>query len=129
MTILPISSRRGLASILVASTLLVAPGLSFGTSGLQLKENADAYERMQNPNISFSADPGAYAQAPLFIGYVNGVTDTATGHTLCFSHGVTGAQIYSIVSKYLRDHPQEWNQQADELVIRALRTTFSCAKK
>ncbi len=115
----------------MASVLLVTSGSSFGKSGLELKTLADAYERMQarGPNISFTSDPEAFAQAPLFMGYVDGVTDTANGRSLCFPSSATGAQIYSIVSKYLRDHPEQWNQRADELVIRSLRATFSCAKK
>jgi hypothetical protein len=131
MTISPVLSGPGLASIFVASVLLVASGPSFGKSGLQLKALADAYERLQarGPNINFTADPEGFYEAPHFMGYVDGVVDTATGRILCFPSSVTGAQIYSIVSKYLRDHPEEWNQQADELVIRALRATFPCAKK
>ncbi|MHB8881861.1 MAG: Rap1a/Tai family immunity protein [Thermodesulfovibrionales bacterium] len=63
-----------------------------------------------------------------YIGYIMGVYD-ATNFLYDIPSGVNKGQILAIVSKYLKDHPQEWNDWASNLVIKAFSDSFSLKKK
>lgn len=69
-------------------------------------------------------DPTAnYQQVYFFIGYVTGVYD-ASDDFYFYPAKPTTDQICSIVSKYLKDHPDKLNGPADLLIIEALRRAF-----
>jgi len=80
-------------------------------------------------NLDFAKNPTDTLNFAYFTGYVEGVIDAAEGRSICFPTGVVKGQLHSMASKYLREHPEEWNKSGDELVIRALLPTFPCAKK
>lgn len=71
---------------------------------------------------------GSYP-AGVYTGYVLGVHDALDGIQICSPDGTTVNQIKVIVGKYLRAHPESWNQSAAALVIRALRQAYPCEKK
>lgn len=66
--------------------------------------------------------------------YIDGVLDgfrlTAQGEAaLCIPDHATNKQIYDIVAKSLRDHPQNRQDPASILVVNSLLDVWSCKKK
>jgi len=61
----------------------------------------------------------------IFLGYVTGVIDTL-GDALCLPDDVSNRQVTAIAAKYLNGHPEQWNQPAPQLVMRAMRAAFPC---
>jgi hypothetical protein len=55
--------------------------------------------------------------------YILGVYDTSSV-LYNIPGGVNAAQIIAVVSKYLKNHPEEWNKPAAELVVKALKEAF-----
>jgi hypothetical protein len=64
-----------------------------------------------------------YQKATYFMGYVSGVND-ATSYLYGYISEVTVNQICSIVTIYLKKHPEKLNQCASILVIEALKEAF-----
>jgi hypothetical protein len=64
----------------------------------------------------------------LFRGYVSGVVDTGNDVLFCTPDGVTRGQYTAVVAKYIKEHPEQWNQPASELVISAMKQAFPCKK-
>jgi len=58
------------------------------------------------------------------MGYVKGVVDSFNDIAFKIPSGVTTGQLCSVVGKYIDDHPSEWNQEAADLVIKALKKAF-----
>jgi hypothetical protein len=71
-------------------------------------------------------DPNAnYQQAFFFMGYVAGVFDLSDDYYLYpVKPKPTIRQICSIVAKYLRENPKEWDSPADSLIVKALKKAF-----
>ena len=65
----------------------------------------------------------SWYETAYFMGFVMGVYDS---HEDEFSgdDAVNVSRITKIVAKYLKEHPEEWNQPAYLLVLRALATAF-----
>ncbi len=62
-------------------------------------------------------------EAGCYIWFILGVIDSRISH-LRIAPGVTIAQVVAIVTKYLKENPQEWNQNAADIVWKAVRTAF-----
>ena len=63
--------------------------------------------------------------------YLSGVADAigAAGRDhapACIPDAVTGVQLREVVKKFLRDHPQDMQQPAGELVTHAFAADFPC---
>ncbi len=119
---------RWMVSVLAVSVLAVVSNFASAMSGFELKQKADAYERIST-SFDYAKSPTDTLDFAFFMGYVDGVADAAEGRSICFPKDVVKGQVVSMVSKYLREHPEEWNNSGEELVVRALRPTFPCAKK
>ncbi len=63
--------------------------------------------------------------AGFYIGYVRGIYESNT-NIICAGENVKLGQMTAIVAKYLNEHPEEWNQPANMLVIKALIKEFPC---
>lgn len=63
-----------------------------------------------------------------YMGFVAGVSDALDGLAFCIPAGVTLGQAGAVVNKYLKEHPEEWNESGTTLVARALRQAFPCKK-
>ena len=63
-----------------------------------------------------------------YSGYVIGVFDMAES-VLGVPDGVTQQQVLAIVAKYLKRNPEQWNQRAAIVVLRALKTAFPRKKE
>ncbi|WP_426703282.1 Rap1a/Tai family immunity protein [Rhodanobacter sp. Col0626] len=64
----------------------------------------------------------------MFRGYVGGVQDSFNGIAFCVPADVPLSQASAVVRKYLADNPQLWNEQANVLVVRALKQAYPCQK-
>jgi hypothetical protein len=104
-------------------------------SGNDLAEDAKGYDAAHSPG--FGVDTAnwreAYEKSDRFTRYVLGVLDGVYyagwrwGRTdLPFETpgGVTHGQIYSVVSKYLREHPEQLHRWKEDLVIEAMAEAF-----
>ena len=63
------------------------------------------------------------AKALVFAAYIMGVCD-ATESQYSIPTGVKQGQIAAVVSKYLKNHRDQWNDPAASLVMKALGETF-----
>ncbi|MEO8190383.1 MAG: Rap1a/Tai family immunity protein [Acidobacteriota bacterium] len=66
--------------------------------------------------------------AGLFMGYVSAVADTLR-EKVCKPAEVSAGQAASVVSKYLKDHPEALHYAANEIVDVALKEAFPCSEK
>ena len=58
-----------------------------------------------------------------YMGFVMGVWNTANYYYVT-PGGITGAQMFHVVGKYLEEHPQRWHESAVILVVDALNQAF-----
>lgn len=65
-----------------------------------------------------------YISVGIYIGFVKGVYESNT-NIIC-AEGIKLKQMNAGVAKYLNEHPEEWNQPAYVLVIKALNKAFPC---
>ena len=62
-------------------------------------------------------------------GFVAGVADSQGGVRVCIpSQGVSTSQARAIVSKFFRDHPENWNLPAAAIVSVALEKVWPCKR-
>ncbi len=88
--------------------------------GRKLAEDMQEFERAerQEPNAN-------YQQAYFFMGYVTGVYDLSDDYYIYpVKPKPTIRHICSIVAKYLRENPKEWDLPADSLIVEALKKAF-----
>lgn len=62
----------------------------------------------------------------IFRGYVSGVVDVGNDILFCTGGGVTRGQYTAVVIKYIKEHPEEWNLPASQLVTNGLKKAFPC---
>jgi hypothetical protein len=62
------------------------------------------------------------------LGYVAGVADALNGVVVCMPANVTIRQVRDISYRYLRDNPEQRNDDASILIARALKPPFPCKK-
>ncbi|HDN9016730.1 TPA: hypothetical protein P2I01_003634 [Aeromonas salmonicida] len=62
-------------------------------------------------------------------GYITGVADAFDGYSFCIPNQVRRRQNVDIVTKYLRDHPEDRHQDAHILTAHALSLAFPCPTK
>lgn len=60
------------------------------------------------------------------LGYVMGVSDALRSPIVCVPPNSTNRQFAAVVKLYLRNHPEEWNEEAFGLVVKALSQAFPC---
>jgi hypothetical protein len=86
---------------LISTFLFTASALA--VTGNQLKECSEAF----------------------FEGYVVGATD-GVHFGACIPEGVTNDQVYEVVRKYLKDHPEELHLHAVTLIKKAFIKAWPC---
>lgn len=63
----------------------------------------------------------------LYLGFIGGVYDACDGAFFCAGPSdPTQGEIVSAVSKYLKDHPERWNEPAVVLIVDALKAAYPC---
>jgi hypothetical protein len=65
----------------------------------------------------------SWYETAYFMGFVMGVYDSHENE-FRVNEPVNVRKVTIIVSKYLKEHPEEWNQPAYVLVLNALRSAF-----
>ena len=93
--------------------------------GTELKQLADAYMRIEQGTATELIDA---SDAGKFIGYIGGVVEAYPFIKLCQPQRVTMGQQFAIVTKYLNDNPEKWNQRASHIIIEAMYQAFPCSK-
>jgi len=76
------------------------------------------YEQSEN-----EANVKNYASALAYNVFIRGVFD-ATHHMYYNINNVEPQQLCAVVTKYLKAHPERWNEPAVKLVIDALKEAF-----
>jgi len=113
-------------TMLIAIALLTQPLVtSAGSySGANLNEWAQAYERTEAGRES-AVD---YQSAAMLIGYVAGIADVGNQILFCAPDHSTVGQLVAVTTKYVKEHPEKWDQAGATLVVAALREAFPCKK-
>ena len=94
--------------------------------GNQLREWLAADDRLEN-GVRSHID---YTNSASGTFYITGVAETfSVLGLLCLPNGVTTGQMQAVVSKYLKEHPEKWNNDANPIVYVALSSAFPCPKK
>lgn len=101
---------------LMAAACLAASSNAYAISGNDLIKWLPDYEQRSN----FSSG--------MFLGYVSGVGELGANILFCLKPSVTRGQAAAIVAKYLRNHPESWQEEASTLVVAALEESFPCPK-
>ena len=93
-------------------------------SSAQLMSGKKLVADMQEFEKAERQDPAAnYQQAYFFMGYVAGVFDLSDD-TYLYPVKPTIRQVCSVVAKYLKDNPKEWNLPGDLIITKALKKAF-----
>ena len=79
----------------------------------------DAWQAYKNPS------PEAALQIGIYLGYLSGSVDQlyanpVVSKKIAFPDGLFAEQVANVVGSYLDAHPEEWNQPAAVLVVKAL---------
>ena len=101
---------------LVLSAALVSP--AHATTGKELKGFCDAEEQSWREGFC--------------TGYITGVFETLDGQQqklYCAPDGLLNQRMWAVIEKYLRDHPEEWHEYADEIVMQAFIEAFPCPEE
>ena len=111
---------------LVVALLLASVGSAdcYIFAGNKLREWVDADNRISANRVR----EGDWQGAASLQGYVTGVIDTLDGVLICPTEGVKVGELVDIVSRYVADHPEEWNRSAALIVRSALEPVFPCKK-
>jgi hypothetical protein len=114
---------RNLMLCVTFFSALALPSVTYAQfkTGGELKEWAEAHDRF----VRYVDEPGDAVTAGGYLGYVTAVSEFLT----CLPATVNVSQIAAVVLNYLRTHPEQWNNSAHQLVIRALSEAFpSCSE-
>lgn len=88
---------------------------------IKMREN----DRAQNGGKNID-----YSTANAYIYYISGVVDTMIDASfICIPEGVNNGQIFAIVTKYIKNNPENWNKSASHLVIQPILDAFPCAQE
>lgn len=115
-------------SIFFFAVLLAIPLNSLaGTfhDGNQLNRWVDAYERASAGTAS-TEDYNSAAQAN---GYITATSDAFDGRFFCNPEHAQAGQIIFVVRKYIKEHPESWNNSASSIIVAALKAAFPCTRK
>ncbi|MES1993759.1 MAG: Rap1a/Tai family immunity protein [Pseudomonadota bacterium] len=105
-------------------TLLLVTLIFSGTASAAFTDGNE----LQRWMVQDETQGGNYFQSGLFRGYIGGVVDVGDGILFCIPTGVTRGQYVAVVAKYIKAHPEKWNQDASALVVNAMTKAFPCPK-
>ena len=111
--------------VAVASWLLLGTAQAGFISGNVLARMMNAYDT--EDFVVNKQTAAAYNDSVSFVAYVIGVFD-ATEYLYSGIAGMRSNQAAAIVSKYLKNHPEKWNESGCTLVINALKEAFPKVK-
>jgi hypothetical protein len=105
--------------VVIAFVFLISPLAEAETEGRMLVDGWKAYQRMDTGQVQ----SGDQWNMGFYMGYVTGLIDVSFD-VFNIPSGVTGGQIFSVIGKYLDEHPERWHKSAGVLVIEALKEKF-----
>lgn len=117
------------------ATLILAASVCIGTAahayfliGSTLYPMSIAHDKASAMDRSITVDE--LDEAFQFAGYVIGTTDELVSiGAFCPTPEITEGQLLAMVSKYLKDHPDQWAMSASDLVYMALSPLLGCKSK
>ena|SRR5271157_2858272 len=117
--------------VLCFVAILLITGLAMAKTGNWLKECTDkgeqAFAAMDKGEGASTSEVGEAAVfAAIFFGYVEGVTDQGWSPAPCIPEGADRKQIFEVVRKYLKDHPEELDLRATTLIQKAVNEAWPC---
>jgi hypothetical protein len=112
---------RALRLFIVAVLLVSSQGFGYFHDGIQLAEWMREYEKFDRGDLD--AD---HVLVRSYMAFVAGVHDTGDEIVFCTPKRASVGQVCSVVSKYLKENPQQWNEPANILVLKALTNAFPC---
>lgn len=117
--------RQGVAALL-GGLLCLGAHAEF-IDGTELNRWSEAYER-QLQGLQSAKDG---RDIMMFMGYVMGVWDSTLGGRdfLCTPDDLASMQIYQVVAKHVREHPEKWSLPADYLIREAALRAYRCQRK
>lgn len=102
--------------------------LAHDYTGNDLKEGIDNYNLMlSSPDAKLSGS--MRYNAGQAYGFISGIGGILNGAVFCFTPTTSQGQAIAVVDKYVRAHPEEWDQQAGILVARAFNEYFPRCKR
>ena len=110
---------KGLVQLVLVAGALSAES-ALAATGKELMDWGNSYDQT---TMIKPFEGGAY------LGYVSAVADSFRGAGICPADNVTYGQLAAITLKYLRNNPEEWNQDGSVLVYTSLSRVFPCKKK
>lgn len=120
--------RKIVVSVILAAVVLVsAQAQNASLSGQSLHDKWISYQRVSasNPNL----DQSEVLNAGFYLGFVYGAsTVAALDGWFNMPDGWAVGQSLAVVGRYLDQHPEEWNEQATTLVIKALALAWPVKK-
>ena len=95
--------------------------------GTELNRWSEAYER-QLQGLQSAKDS---RDIMMFMGYVMGVWDATLSDRdfLCTPDNFASMQMYQLVAKHVRQHPEKWSLPADYLIREAALRAYRCKGK
>ncbi|MBM4053083.1 MAG: hypothetical protein FJ264_00110 [Planctomycetes bacterium] len=118
---------------LVCGIVLVCSGF-FSTMNVESAPFTSGNELVDHMKENDKAVAGQkevdWLKTGLYIGFVGGVYDACDGAFFCASPSEpTQGEITAVVSKYLKEHPERWNEPAVVLIVDALKAAYPCPQQ
>jgi hypothetical protein len=115
------------APITLALTLMVNCAWGHFQTGTQLADEASYWGKSLIGNTSVDAD--TVIKEARFSGYVIGVHDSYEYSALfCTPSNSTRGQVLAVAAKYIKEHPEQWNQNPSQIVLASLQQAFPCKR-
>jgi hypothetical protein len=111
---------------LIVAVLASAPARAVTECGFNFASCAAAADRVGASGSLDNIDDGW--AVGWFDGFVNGIAIASVKRSWCPRNAWGSIQVDAVVSKYMRDHPAEWDEQPVTLVLRALGQAFPCER-
>lgn len=107
-----------LTALILSAALAAMPGPSIFVSSVKTSEFVELCDQSDGD-----------LTANFCIGYILGSYDQLSANRLiCPREGGGSKQAVAVARKYLRDHPEQWDQHPLGIVERAFRQAFPCAE-
>jgi len=112
------------------ATLLITAS-AMAKTGSWLKECTDKGEQAltamdKGEGASVPEVGEAAVFAAIFFGYVEGVIDEGWSPAPCIPEGTDRKQIFQVVRKYLKDHPEQLDLRAATIIQKAVNEAWPC---
>jgi hypothetical protein len=112
--------------ILLCASLVSHAGINYNyIDGSTLKNWIDASDRVDSGNVQ----PVDFQKVGRLDGYVIGVHDSWEGIMFCGTDRVRAGQLIALVTKYVRENPDQWHHSGSNIVIAAIAPSCPCKHK